>query len=139
MVSGGFDTSYSTSFVLGPISLSRLLACRRHQQGCEQGSMHADRKCDGKLHFTLVFQTLCFQRGGGEKAQTQQRDGQKEEGKNAKTTETFFLVACSAQLYCLLRLTRTSLVLKPFTLLLFLFFQPSGQDLAASRSHRRDK
>ena len=62
--------------------------------------MHADRKCDGKLHFTLVFQTLCFQRGGGEKAQTQQRDGQKEEGKNAKTTETFFMVVlqCSALL-----------------------------------------
>ena len=81
--------------------------------------MHTDRNCDGELHFTLVFQTLCFPGGGGEKAQTQQRDGQKEEGKNAKTTETFFLVACSAQLYCVSRLTRTSLVLKPFTLLLF--------------------
>ena len=58
--------------------------------------MHTNRKCDGKLHFTLVFQTFCFQGGGGEKAQTQQGDRQKEGGKNAKTTEPFFLVARSA-------------------------------------------
>ena len=85
--------------------------------------MHADRKCDGKLHFTLVFQTLCFQRGGGEKAQTQQGDRQKEARIQRPLRLSPWLLAVLSIIFYQdtqnIYITSTGLVLKPLTLLLF--------------------